>query len=1053
MIRSTLLILVSLLAGRVLVEDPSTPASPSTSSTAPAHLRLIPYPKHVALAAGEFSWSDGARLLLSSPTDADDRFSAEVLRREVEETLGVRAEVDREADRAPEALRSSHAILVGRLPVVGQGAAEASGPEGYVLHVTPEGILVRSTTSRGLRLGVQTLRQLVRSNARGRASPCVTIEDWPVYGIRSFSDDITRGPSPTLEFLKREVDLASLLKLNGLTYYLEDQFFSEKHPDIGPDGGRLLPEELRQLVRHASERHVEVIGNQQSFGHFAKILAVPAYRRLAETPDVLSPALEDSYRLLEDLYAAQMSSLESRLFNVCCDEVGGLGSGPARKLVEELGPGRVYARHIRRVHDLVTGKFGKQMLMWGDIALSDPVILEEIPRDIILVNWAYDNRPSFESQIEPFVRAGFRYLVAPGTSCWSRILPDFQVAAENIFNFCRDGARHGALGVLNTTWDDDGENLFLCNMHGILWGAECSWNGGAADRERFDRSFGPVLFGTKDDAAGRAVGLLSKAHRLPGYDGMLDPAFWRKPGDARWAPLALGGSARRLQEITNNAVSILGTARAGARWNVDALDALLHGARRMAHMAMRDLSLLDAARTSAGDRGSRGGACRKAAATFEDLRKDLLSLRDEYRRLYLIENRPYFLDRNLGLYDTLATEYARLKKALSDAAAAPTPPAPPEVIGVSALGDGLSGIRPARAPAGEKADWAGPWAVPGASLRIPVRVEAGDLPREELPVEVALDEEVIRGAAPDSIACAEVDPAGRTRLLHVQGIAAACGLPSSVAWKAPGAIPPGEQRLFVLYFGGNPAATPEGDRVTVRREGGGFWAENGAARILVGPDGAHVDRWHVKALGDIEITEEGDGSWHGFSDQGSPIREFPHEVRCIAGGPVVARFAFLIDDMPVKLISLPAGASWVEVRLAGVADYYWDFDRTSNFAADAPLPGQAVFSTGKTAPIPSSRELVQVAEEGATWGAKYRADGLTLALLRLDAPGAIRVGPGGGWGGCGIERSEPTSHFVTFAGKCEKVPPVDLLSRLRDTLDGKRRPRLTVYPEERREGR
>jgi len=153
-----------------------------------------------------------------------------------------------------------------------------SQPEGYVLSVTPDRASVASKTERGLVHGMQTLRQLIRANTRDGAIPCLTLSDWPSLQWRGYSDDITRGPSPTLDVIKGELRTTSLLKMNFWTYYMEYQYAFKKHPTIGPKDGSLTPAELTTLVEYGKRHGVAIIGNQQSFGHFARILTHDKYK-------------------------------------------------------------------------------------------------------------------------------------------------------------------------------------------------------------------------------------------------------------------------------------------------------------------------------------------------------------------------------------------------------------------------------------------------------------------------------------------------------------------------------------------------------------------------------------------------------------------------------------------------------------------------------------------------------------------------------------------------------------------------------------------------------
>ncbi len=500
-------------------------------------LRLVPFPKEVSLTEGGFALD---RALVIEATDELPGQLAELVRRELKRAdlkePGSRREVTAACHVlrlvSPGAPKGAPSLPDGMLP------EEAKG-EGYAVRVRPEEALVAARTRSGLFHGVQTLCQLIRANRRGTSLPCVTIRDWPSLRWRCFQDDITRGPSTKLDVLKRQLELGSLLKLNLFTYYMEYQYIWKKHPILGPKDGSLTADELKALVEHGRRFHVDILGNQQSFGHFSDILRHKKYAHLRETGGILCPVKEESYKLLDDLYSEVIPHLPFPFFNVCCDETRGLGTGPSKELAKQVGVGGVYARHLRRVHDLLEEKYGKRTMMWGDIILRHREHLKDIPTDTIMLTWGYDAADSYEHQITPFAKSGYEFFVCPGVSNWKRILPDFGVATVNIRNFVRDGIKHGALGMLNTAWDDDGENFNAPSWHGYAWGAECAWNASKTSPEDFNRRIGAVLFGERGDHFGQAIELLAKAHRLPGMHGMRNQRFWQLDLDA------IKGSTRR----------------------------------------------------------------------------------------------------------------------------------------------------------------------------------------------------------------------------------------------------------------------------------------------------------------------------------------------------------------------------------------------------------------------------------------------------------------------------------------------------------------------------
>ncbi len=347
------------------------------------------------------------------------------------------------------------------------------GEQGYVLNVTDKKIFVGANTHQGLFYGIQTLSQLL-TQCQSLSVPQMKIVDWPTLKIRAWQDDISRGPIPTLDFLKSQVKQLAGYKLNALTLYTEHVFQLEKHPHIAPPYG-LTKEELGDLIEFSKKYYVDVIGNFQSFGHFYHTLKLPEYAHLAETPHVLTPAKEETYEFLKEVYGEVIPAYESEYFNINCDETFGLGTGPAKAMLENQTVGEIYASHINRVVEIIK-PYNKKVMMWGDIALNHREILTKIPKDLIMLSWGYHPGESFESAVTPFKDYGFEFMVCPGVSGWNRIWPDIPSAMINIKNYVRDGIKHGAIGMINTTWDDNGYSLFNNFWPPLIWGAECAWN-------------------------------------------------------------------------------------------------------------------------------------------------------------------------------------------------------------------------------------------------------------------------------------------------------------------------------------------------------------------------------------------------------------------------------------------------------------------------------------------------------------------------------------------------------------------------------------------------
>lgn len=663
----TVCALALVLASGMFAAQSATPALGAASD-----LRLVPFPKQARLEPGLFAI--GPTMSLTVTDVAVARQATDDLQKELLRAAKSKCRVSLVATK--QGLPTFWLLLSPSRSIPATLKTDLSSAptqsEGYRLVVRKGYAAVGARSTAGLVWGAQALLQLVRANMQGSSLPCLTIDDWPSLQYRGFMDDITRGPSPTIGTLELEARMSALLKMNIQNYYIEHQYAFKKYPDIGPAEGSLKPGELKELVAYAKARNVEIIGNQQSFGHWATILRNPKYAHLGETWWVLNPLLEETYQMLDDMYAEQIPLTESGFFNVDCDETGGLGTRATKELADKIGVGGVYAMHITRLHDMLRDKYHKRMMMWGDIILRHPENLKDIPKDTMMLTWNYSDQVSYDDEVVPFEKAGFDYMVCPTTTCWS-VLPDFGFAVDNIQGFVRDGVAHGTKGVLNTTWDDDDEAFFAYFWHGIAWGSECAWNGSATSIDDFNRRIGPVLFGDKDNHFGKAITILSRTHK--GHIDISTHRFWRTaalpaPADREAAAL----KAKELLDVVEPALVELKLARKDATVNADQLDYLIFGAERMKHMATRTLALLDAAdcyaKASAGSPEAAEPLLKTAIQDAKGTRDECIGLKWQYRLLWLREEKPYTLDRALRRYDRLVTGYDKIIAGLESASAA-----------------------------------------------------------------------------------------------------------------------------------------------------------------------------------------------------------------------------------------------------------------------------------------------------------------------------------------------------------------------------------------------
>ena len=541
---------------------------------------------------------------------------------------------------------------------------EANLDQAYQLVVERRKVTVLYVGEEGLRNARLTLAQL--QQIYGDRVPCCTITDWPAYRWRGWMDDQSRGPVPHQAFRKKQWQRLHALKYNFCNYYTEHTLYQEEFPD-------LAPAYLADCTPHPDE-----VINLQLFAHAEETLRIPFYEDLMDSRANFDPGNPKVYDFLRKRIKAAYDRIpNSPFFIINCDETEQLGTGRAKKLVDEKGADHVYVDFINKCVALVDeagrgqraegGSRGQalpathyplptpRIAMWGDIVAKNPDMMRQLPKDMTYIMWAYEPIDSFRHLIAPFKNQGNPFWVAASTGHSATMTSTPQRYIKNIANLYRDGYRDGAEGAMLTCWDDNGEALFDNSWHAQYWAAEMAWNPLKTDdpeelkqRERqFNENFERLFYGSTGKVKDLyAVGALMYNPTVGDWYtsvALMEPLLNFNPDNT--AP-AMGERVETVRHLLDD-IHVDSAANPHAHYALSriALTADKCHLRMAIHSALEDPDMYS--------------DCKGYA---EDYLRDLFDLKREYLRLWDQENGDYERYVVMNRYDALAREVLDLDR-------------------------------------------------------------------------------------------------------------------------------------------------------------------------------------------------------------------------------------------------------------------------------------------------------------------------------------------------------------------------------------------------------
>lgn len=466
---------------------------------------LLPQPDKVKMQEGQFGLHYNTRIIMDTGIPekmvSDVYEYAKLLQREIKADTGFTFAVSREKKNPDE----GNIILTCSEE---KDEVKDADREAYFLKICDAGIAIAGKTAAGILYGVQTLRQIIRQN--GAVLPCVEIEDAPKILRRGLSYDVTRGRVPSLEELKRQVDVCSFYKINELQLYVEHSYLFRDFSEVWRNNTPLTAEDILELDGYCRKWNIDLVPSLASFGHLYEVLSTKTYAHLCELEHsdeeahsligrmqhhTVDASKEESFAMVASRIEEFMGLFSSRYFNVCADETFDLCKGRSKALGEEKGVKRVYLDFLKRLCGLVISK-GKIPMFWGDVLLECPELLKELPEEAVCLNWEYAPDVT-EDQVKLLTDAGVSNLyLCPGVQSWNHLINKHSDAYRNISGMCKNAHKYHVKGVLNTEWGDLGHIAHPeFSTIGQIYGAAFSWSHVPMEEEAINCAISVLQYG------------------------------------------------------------------------------------------------------------------------------------------------------------------------------------------------------------------------------------------------------------------------------------------------------------------------------------------------------------------------------------------------------------------------------------------------------------------------------------------------------------------------------------------------------------------------------
>lgn len=393
---------------------------------------IIPKPASVDMANGSFTITANTPIVAESESLVSP---AKIFAGDMKKEFGKSLEITGRNAKKP-----IHLTLLSSL-----------GNEEYTLRIDKSGIAISGGSPKAVFYGLQSLKQLIvggEHTGKGIKLPFVSISDTPFFDYRGAMLDVCRHIF-TAEEVKKYIDILALHKINRFHWHLTDdqgwRIEIKRYPELSrigamrsetlvgryrhsteydgkPYGGIFTQDEVREIVKYAAERYIEVIPEIEMPGHGVAALSTYPWLGCSGGPydvrttwgiseEVFCAGKESTFEFLENVLTEVIELFPSKYIHIGGDECpkkAWKACGLCQQRIADEGlndEAELQSYFMKRIERWLNDR-GRNIIGW------DEILQGGITRSATIMSWRGTKGGIAAAKL------GNKVIMAPNTYCY-----------------------------------------------------------------------------------------------------------------------------------------------------------------------------------------------------------------------------------------------------------------------------------------------------------------------------------------------------------------------------------------------------------------------------------------------------------------------------------------------------------------------------------------------------------------------------------------------------------------------------------------------------------